>query len=48
MVSITLSVQEEIRELMKKHDELNWSGCIRKAIEQKANELEKVEILKSK
>ncbi len=48
MVSITLSVQEETRELMRKHDEVNWSGFIRKSIEQKAIELEKLNSLKKK
>ena len=40
MVSITLSVSEETKKLMKKFQELNWSGFIRKSIEDKAKELE--------
>lgn len=48
MVSITLSVQEETREIMKKHDEINWSGFIRKTIEQKTRELEKIETVKKR
>lgn len=39
MVSITLSVTEETRNIMKKHSEMNWSGFIRKSIDEKANEL---------
>lgn len=39
MVSITLSVSEEIRNNMRKHDEVNWSAIVRKTIEQKVNEL---------
>ena len=40
MVSITLSVPEETRKVMKRFPEVNWSGFIRKKIEQKASELE--------
>ena len=39
MVSITLSVPEDTRELMKKFPEVNWSGFIRKVIENKAMKL---------
>ncbi len=39
MVSITLSVPEEVRALMRKHSEINWSGLVRKIIEEKAREL---------
>lgn len=39
MVSITLSVPEEIKHKMEKFQEVNWSGFIRKAIIQKAEEL---------
>ena len=47
MVSITLSVPEETRKLMKKFPEMNWSGFIRKTIEEKAKKLSwKEEMLK--
>ena len=46
MVSITLSVPEETREKMKEFSEVNWSGFFRKAIEEKAVALEKLECLK--
>ncbi len=47
MVSITLSVPEEIKELMKKHPEINWSGLVRKSIMEKSMELSlKGEMLK--
>ncbi len=47
MASITLSVPEEIRKVMKRFPEMNWSGFIRTKIEQKASELEwKEETLK--
>ena len=39
MVSITLSVPEEVRELMKKFPEVNWSGLIRTCITEKAKKL---------
>jgi hypothetical protein len=39
MTSITLSVPEEIRQKMKKHAEVNWSGFIRRCIEEKARAL---------
>jgi hypothetical protein len=46
MVSITLSVPVETREKMKEFSEVNWSGFVRKAIEEKAIALEKLECLK--
>ena len=39
MVSITLSVPEEVREQMKKFPEINWSGFVRASIEEKAKRL---------
>ena len=39
MVSITLSVQPKIKELMKQFPELNWSGFIRTCIESKVKQL---------
>jgi hypothetical protein len=46
MVSITLSVPIETRELMKQFPEMNWSGFVRKSIEDKAKELKTIEMLK--
>ncbi|HLD88877.1 MAG TPA: hypothetical protein VI894_01590 [Candidatus Nanoarchaeia archaeon] len=47
MVSITLSVPEDVRKKMNEFDEVNWSGFIRKCIIQKAEELSwKEEMLK--
>ena len=48
MVSITLSVSEEIREKMKQFSEINWSAFIRKSIEEKARRLALKEELLSK
>ncbi|MEK6913761.1 MAG: hypothetical protein AABW47_03775 [Nanoarchaeota archaeon] len=39
MVSITLSVPEEVRETMKKFPEINWSGLVRTCIIEKAKTL---------
>jgi len=47
MVSITLSVPAETKELMNRFSEINWSGLVRKSIEQKARQLAwKEEMLK--
>ncbi len=47
MVSITLSISEETRALMKKFSEINWSAFIRKSIEKKVKKLSwKEEMLK--
>ncbi len=39
MVSVTLSIPEEVKHQMDKFTEINWSGFIRKAILAKAEEL---------
>ncbi|MFT4305190.1 MAG: hypothetical protein ACMXX8_03780 [Candidatus Woesearchaeota archaeon] len=46
MVSITLSVPEDVRKLMKSFPEMNWSGFVRKKIEEKARNLSEIEKLK--
>ena len=46
MVSITVSVPNETKELMKKFEEMNWSGFVKKSIEEKTRQLEKIEALK--
>jgi len=47
MVSITLSVPEEVHELMKKFPEINWSGLVRNCIIEKTKKLAmKEEMLK--
>ncbi len=40
MVSVTLSIPEDIRHKMEDFSEINWSGFIRKAIIDKTRELE--------
>jgi hypothetical protein len=39
MVSITLSLPEDVRELMRKFPEVNWSGLVRTCITEKAKKL---------
>jgi len=39
MVSITLSIPEEIKEKMSSFPEVNWSGFVREAIIKKTEEL---------
>jgi len=39
MVSITVSVSEEVRATMKKFPEVNWSALVRKSIIEKACEM---------
>lgn len=48
MVSLTISVPEKTRELMKDFPEMNWSGFVRKSIEEKVKKLAKLEELKDK
>ncbi|MBS3142514.1 hypothetical protein J4464_03960 [Candidatus Woesearchaeota archaeon] len=45
MVSITLSIPEDVRELMRKHDDVNWSGFVRKSIVEKVKQIERSEKL---
>ncbi len=39
MVSITIGVDEQTRKRMKRFPEMNWSGFIRKTIQEKTKEL---------
>ena len=48
MVSITVSVPEKTRNLMKRFPEMNWAGFVRKSIEQKTNKLAEFEEWKKK
>jgi len=40
MVNMTLVIPEDLRKKMRKHDEVNWSAVVRKALK---NHLEKIE-----
>lgn len=46
MVSVTLSVPEEMREKMDEHPEINWSEVARQSIDRKLRELEFLEEFK--
>ena len=48
MVSITLSVPEELKREMDQHPELNWSEVARRAIREKITLLKKMDILLAK
>lgn len=39
MVSITFSIPEEIRSIMKENPEINWTHIVRNSIEEKAKKL---------
>ena len=47
MVSITVSVPEETKKLMKEHEEMNWSGFVKKSIQQKTEQLKKLQELQT-
>lgn len=40
MVNVTLSVPEQVHCIMKKHNEIKWTELARRAIVQKAKEIE--------
>lgn len=48
MVSVTLSIPEEVKHKMDKFQEMNWSGFIRKTIIEKTQELSWKEEMLSK
>lgn len=48
MPNITLSVPENLHELMKKHRQIRWSEVARRAIEFEARKMELVEKIASK
>jgi len=48
MVNITLSVSEELKKRLQKHDEVNWSAVTRRALEEHLNKMEIAEKIASK
>ena len=44
MVNVTLTVSDNLKKELQKHDEVNWSAVIRKAL---AEHLRKIEIVES-
>ena len=45
MVSLTLAVPKELKEVMNKHPEINWSEVARQAIWEKSKILERMDKL---
>jgi hypothetical protein len=45
MVSVTLSIPKETKEKMNEFSEMNWSGFVRKQIEEKTKSLEKLALI---
>jgi len=43
MVNMTLAIPEELHELMKKHPEIKWTEVARKAINEQAEKMKKLE-----
>jgi hypothetical protein len=43
MVSMTLSIPEDMREQMEEHPEINWSEVARQSFDEKLHELEILE-----
>ena len=48
MVNITLSIPEELHNIVKKHNEIKWSEVARRAIEQRVDDLEVMNKIASK
>jgi hypothetical protein len=48
MPNITLSIPEEVHEIMKKHREMRWSEVARKAIVEEVKKIEMMEKIASK
>ncbi len=48
MTNITLAIPNELRLRMKEHTEIRWSEVVRKAINQKINDLEIMEMIAQK
>lgn len=42
MTNITLSIEDEVYKKMKKHSEIKWSDFVRKMIQKRIEELEKL------
>jgi len=48
MVNMTLAIPEELKEMMDKHAEINWSEVARQAFIEKTSQLELFESIASK
>lgn len=43
MANITLAIPEELKKELRKHDEVNWSAVIRKALQEHLNNIAIIE-----
>ena len=48
MVNITLTIPEDLKKELQKHEEVNWSGVIRKALQEHLRKIEIAEAIASK
>ena len=48
MVNITLAVPRELKEIMDKHPEMNWSEIARQAFREKASRIELLDAIAAK
>ena len=48
MTNITLSIEREVYEKMRKYSEIKWSEFVRKVIAKRIAELEKIDNIKDK
>jgi len=48
MVNVTVTIPEELRNKLKKHDEVNWSAVIRKALQEYLRNIEIAEAIAQK
>lgn len=48
MVNVTVTIPEELRTKLKKHDEVNWSAVIRKALQEHLRNIEIAEAIAQK
>jgi len=48
MKNITLTIPEELREELKKHEEVNWSAVIRKALQEHLHKIRIADSIASK
>ncbi len=48
MTNITLAIPEELKKQLQKHDEINWSAVIRRALQEHLNTLVIAEAIASK
>ncbi len=48
MVNITVAIPEDLQNELRKHDEVNWSGVIRKALQEHLRKLQIAEAIANK